>query len=165
MSISNGIDSRYLTSLGLDVVSFDLSDRMLEEARKLDADGRYVKLDLRDVASLGQTFSGVFASGCLYHLQRDEFASFVNDIYELLEPEGVFYLSMKIGMGEEYRAVPSDRYPDGEQARQLLQGDRYYVYYQRDELTPYLRRYQRLHERELQHAEEIVEIGLQKLLP
>jgi SAM-dependent methyltransferase len=158
----DGRDSRYLSSLGLDVLSFDLSDGMLEEARKLDARGRYVKLDLREVASLGQTFDGVFASGCLYHLRRGEFETFVNDIYAMLGPGGVFYLNLKIGTGEEYRAVPGDWYPGGEQARYRLQGDRYYVYYQRQELAQYFRPYQRLHERELQHAEEVVELWLRK---
>jgi predicted TPR repeat methyltransferase len=144
------------------VLSFDLSDGMLAEARKLDAHGRYAKLDLRDVVSLGQTFDGVFASGCLYHLCRGEFETFVHDIYAMLEPGGVFYLNMKIGTGEEYRAVPGDRYPGGAQARQLLQGDRYYVYYQRHELAQCLRKYQRLHERDLQHAEKVVELWLRK---
>jgi cyclopropane fatty-acyl-phospholipid synthase-like methyltransferase len=158
----DGRDSRYLSSLGLDVWSFDLSDGMLAEARTLDVRGRYVKLDLRDVASLGQTFDGVFASGCLYHLRRDEFATFVHDISAMLEPGAVFYLNLKIGTGEEYRAVPGDQYPGGAQARQLLQGERYYVYYQRQELAQYFRPYQRLHERELQHAEEVVEFWLRK---
>jgi hypothetical protein len=74
----------------------------------------------------------------------------------------VFYLNLKIGTGEEYRAVSGDRYPGGEQARQPLQGDCYYVYYQRHELAQYFRPYQRVHERELQHAEEVVEVWLRK---
>lgn len=158
----DGRDSRYLSFLGFDVLLFDLSDRMLEVVRKLDAPGRYAKLDLRDVASLDQTFDGVYASGCLYHLRRDEFEKFVNDIYSMLEPGGVFYLNMKIGTGEEYRAVPGDRYPGGEQARQLLQGERYYVYYHRDELKKYLEKYQCLYDRDLQHAEEVLELWLRK---
>jgi cyclopropane fatty-acyl-phospholipid synthase-like methyltransferase len=158
----DGQDSRYLTSLGLDVLSFDLSDGMLEEARKLDARGQYEKLDLRNVASLARTFDGVYASGCLYHLRRGEFKTFVRDIYAMLVPRGVFYVSMKIGRGEGYRAVPGHQYPGGEQARQLLQGDRYYAYYQRQELARYLRSYQLLRERPLQHAEEVFELWLSK---
>ena len=149
----DGRDSRYLSSRGLDVLSFDLSDGMLEEARKLD---------LRDMASPSQTFDGVFASGCLYHFRRDEFATFVHDVYALLEPGGVFSLNLKIGTGEEYRVVPGDRYPGGAQARRLLQGDRYDVYYQRQDLAQYFRPYQWLHECDLQHAEEVVEVWLRK---
>lgn len=158
----DGRDSRYLFSLGLDVFSFDLSDGMLEEARKLDTEGRYEKLDLREVASLGQTFDGVYASGCLYHLSRHEFEKFINDIYSMLEPSGLFYLNMKIGIGEEYRSVPSKKYPGGERAQQTLQGDRYYVYYLQDELKKYLKKYQCLYERDLQHAEEGLELWLRK---
>jgi cyclopropane fatty-acyl-phospholipid synthase-like methyltransferase len=84
----DGRDSRYLSSLGLDVWSFDLSDGMLAEARKFDARGCYVELDVRDVAALGQPFDGVFASGCLYHLRRGEFEAFVDDICAMLEPGG-----------------------------------------------------------------------------
>ncbi len=158
----DGRDSRYLSSLGLDVLSFDLSDGMLQEARKLDGHARYVKLDLREVSSLAQTFDGVYASGCLYHLSRREFEAFIRDTYVMLELNGVFYLNMKIGIGEEYSAVPGDRYPGGEQARQLLTGDRYYVYYQRKELAHYLRSYQLLHERDIQYAEEAVELWVRK---
>jgi len=35
-------------------------------------------------------------------------------------------------------------------------------YYQQHELIQYLRKYQRLHERELQHAEAVVELWLRK---
>jgi len=158
----DGRDSRYLRDLGLNVFSFDLSEGMLEEARKLDINGRYQKLDLREIKSLSETFDGVFASGCLYHLRRGEFETFVNDIHGMLNPQGVFYLNMKIGTGEEFREVPGDRYPGGEQARQLLQGNRFYTYYRRDELALYLRKYKCLQKREMQHAEEVVEFWLRK---
>ena len=55
-------------------------------------------------------------------LRGAEFSCLGNDIDVMLESDGVFYLNMKMGTGEEYRAVPGDRYPGGKQARQFLWG-------------------------------------------
>jgi SAM-dependent methyltransferase len=158
----DGRDSRYLSSLGLDVFSFDLSDGMLSEARNLDPDGRYEKLDLRDIECLNRGWDGVYASGCLYHLTRSEFERCLAAIHTILAPTGIFYFNLKIGSGEEYRATPGARYPGGEVARQFLLGERYYAYYRRDEIANYLQPFERLYERDMEYAEEIVELWLRK---
>ena len=62
-----GRDSRYLRSLDLDPLSFDLSSHMLALAQSKDPDGAYTCLDLRDMNRLpAGAFDGVLAIGCLY---------------------------------------------------------------------------------------------------
>ena len=158
----DGRDSRYLCSLGLDVLSFDLSDGMLAEARRLDPESTYQKLDCREITTLSERFDGAFASGCLYHLQRHEFRQLLADVLMLLNPLGVLYLNLKIGRGEEFRDVPDERYPGGDEARRMLRGPRYYAYYQRSELTSYFIGYDVVRQRDVEHPQEVVEAWLRK---
>jgi hypothetical protein len=135
---------------------------MLAEARKRGSAGRFLKLDFRDIDSLNQRFDGVFASGCLYHLCEAEFVTFVSSVHDLLETGGIFYLNMKLGSGEEFRCVPGKGYPGGKQARRLLGGERYYKYYEREELISHLHQFRVLHERLLQYAEKGIEFWMGK---
>lgn len=133
----DGRDSRYLSSRSLTVISFDLSRSMLEIARGEDPTGTYLQLDMRHIDSLAGPFDGIWASGCLYHLKKSEFAEFMRRCPRLLSSKGVLYLCMKEGQGERFEARPGPGYPGGERAVELLKGKRFYAYYSRSELLSY----------------------------
>lgn len=145
----DGRDSRFLASLGLTITSFDLSEEMLNIARAGDPRGSYTLMDLRDIDKCSGPYEGIFASGCLYHLTKPEFAQCVESCRALLSPAGVLYLNMKEGQGERFEDKPGPRYPGGSEARERLQGKRFYAYYQREELLSVLKDFEILHEQEL----------------
>jgi cyclopropane fatty-acyl-phospholipid synthase-like methyltransferase len=145
----DGRDSRFLVSLGLETTSFDLSREMLKIAKALDPGGSYLLEDLRDIGTLEGPFDGIFASGCLYHLRKTEFPQFMLACEELLSPRGVFYLNMKEGQGERFEEKPGPRYPGGDEARDRLQGKRFYAYYQHNELVSMLQGFEILHDQRL----------------
>ena len=145
----DGRDSRFLHSLGLTVSSFDLSEEMLKIAVAQDPDGNYSHLDLREISRCVGPYDGIHASGCLYHLARPEFRTCIEDCRELLSPDGVFYFNMKEGSGERFEERPGPRYPGGAEARERLQGRRFYAYYQREELLAALGGFEILYEQEL----------------
>jgi SAM-dependent methyltransferase len=149
----DGRDSRFLSSLGLAVTSFDLSQGMLAAARKCDPHGTYLPMDFRDMETLHGPYDGIWASGCLYHLTKAEFARCVASCHLLLAAAGVFYLSMKEGRAERYEDTPGPRYPGGAKARELLRGRRFYAYYQRQELLDFLRGFDLLHEQRVVPSE------------
>lgn len=132
-----GRDSRYLQSLPAIVLSFDLSRGMLDQARRSDPDGTYLQLDLRDTSSLAQTFDGIWACACLYHLTITEFATCLQDLHRLLNPNGLLFLNLKLGTGEEFIDVPRQGYPGGGAANEKLRGSRFYAFYSRTELDGY----------------------------
>lgn len=134
----DGRHSRYLSLIGLQVTSFDLSAGMLALARSADRDGVYHQLDLRQMDRLDGSYHGIFASGCLYHISKPDFAEAVRQCHRLLEPAGIFYLVMKLGEGERVVQRPGQGYPGGAASQQRLQGARYYAYYGRDELLTHL---------------------------
>jgi SAM-dependent methyltransferase len=145
----DGRDSRFLASLGLTVTSFDLSEQMLKIAMAQDPQGHYDLLDLRDIAQCAGPCDGIFASGCLYHLAKPEFAQCLESCRALLSPAGVLYLNMKEGQGERFEDKPGPRYPGGAEARERLQGKRFYAYYRREELLSVLQGFEILHEQKL----------------
>jgi SAM-dependent methyltransferase len=145
----DGRDSRFLHSLGLSVDSFDLSSAMLSIAKAADPGGHYELMDLRQIDKCPGSYDGVFASGCLYHLNKAEFAHCLRSCHAQLSTKGVFYLNMKEGYGERFEDKPGPSYPGGVEARQRLQGKRYYAYYQHEELSALLRGFEILHEQRL----------------
>jgi len=159
----DGRDSRFLASLGLQVTSFDLSDAMLRIARQQDPSRTYLKLDFRDMANLRGPFDGIWASGCLYHLTKEEFVQYVATCRSLLSKAGVLYVSMKEGQGERYEEIPGSRYPGGAEARAMLRGRRFYAYYEHDELLKALEGFVLLAERRVEPAEGGFELWLRKL--
>jgi SAM-dependent methyltransferase len=145
----DGRDSRFLLSRGLAVTSFDLSEEMLKIAIAQDPNGTYGLTDLRHIDRCAGPYDGIFASGCLYHLTKLDFAQCVLSCRGLLSSAGVFYLNMKEGHGERFEEKPGPRYPGGVEARTRLQGKRFYAYYQREELLSALKDFEVLHEQKL----------------
>ena len=135
----DGRDSRFLKSLGLSVFSFDLSEGMLNEARRHDPQGEYISMDLRSITQLKEKFGGIVATGCLYHLSESEFERCISDIASILMRDGVFYLSMKTGSGAETKSTPGKGYPGGEEAKDKLSGPRFYQYYSPEQLIAFLK--------------------------
>lgn len=158
-----GRDSRYLASLHLEPLSFDLSPRMLMLARSRDPHGDYVTLDLRDMGRLPAGFDGIWASGCLYHLTKAEFVDCIATCHALLADGGVLYVSMKEGQGERFEEPTlGHRYPGGDAARMLLRGTRFYAYYRREELLDALAGFDLLHEQRVEPGEGAFEFWLRK---
>src|SRR5580700_2043241 len=145
----DGRDSRFLTALGPDVTSFDLSQAMLRIAKKQDPTGAYDLMDLRDIHKCLGPYDGIFSSGCLYHLTKPEFAQCVQSTRRLLSSTGVFYLNMKEGDGERFEEKPGPTYPGGAEARERLKGKRFYAYYQHRELLALLQGFDILYEQKL----------------
>jgi SAM-dependent methyltransferase len=158
----DGRDSRFLRSLGLAIDSFDLSKGMLKIAKELDPGGNYSHLDLREIGKCSGPYDGIFASGCLYHLTKLEFAKCIESCRTQLSPKGVLYLNMKKGHGERFEERPGPRYPGGIEAQERLRGKRFYAYYQRDELLSVVKDFEILHEQELIPGDGGFEFWLRK---
>lgn len=162
----DGRHSRFLKSLGLRVISFDLSDSMLALAQNHDRIGTYLKLDLRDLDLLAVPFSasfdGIWASGCLYHLKKSEFPACIRAFYNLLKPGGVFYLNMKEGDGERIEPKPLSGYPGSEEAKEKLAGNRFYAYYDYDELMGHLSSFKLLQQQHIEVVQSGFEIWLRR---
>ena len=162
-----GRDSRYLRTLGAEVISFDLSEGMLALARSSDPAGTYLHLDLRHAQTIERTFDGIWACACLYHLTKPEFRGCLQSFHRLLNPGGVLFLNLKLGVGERFIEMPRDGYPGGGAAKEKLGGARFYAFYTRDELTEYFVDYSVEKERRdlLKEGDGAMEFWLKKKEP
>lgn len=158
-----GQDSRALAELGLTVKSFDLSEGMLKVAKSLDPNGTYLRLDLRNIGSLGEGFDGLFAQGCLYHLSRCELESFLCDAQAMLAEGGVLFCNLKLGLGESFAEKPSQLYPGEEDEHKRLEGRRFYSYYSLDEMHHLFRDFEIVEEWNKHiHKQGVMEFFLRK---
>ena len=76
---------------------------MLSLARAADPEGSYLKADLRDARSIGQSFDGIWACACLYHLTKPEFRACLTSFFQMLNPRGMLFLNLKLGRCEILR--------------------------------------------------------------
>ena len=95
-----GRDSRYFDSKGYTVVGVDLSNKLLEIAKKQSSHIEFHIQDIRSLQFSKETFHGIYATAILLHLNRDEVLPVLRQFYTLLKPRGIVCIQVKEGAGE-----------------------------------------------------------------
>jgi SAM-dependent methyltransferase len=95
--------ARYLRDAGARVFGLDVSERMLEEARRLNPDiafrcGDMLALDLPD-ASL----AGIAAFYAIVHTEPAGLPRVFDELHRVLQPDGVLLLAFHVGRGAVHR--------------------------------------------------------------
>lgn len=96
-----GVDAAYMSSKGFKVTGIDLSEGMLEIARKKSPNLTFRKADIRELDFEPNTFDGIVASYSLIHISKEDVARTVEGFYKLLKPEGALYMGIQEGVAEE----------------------------------------------------------------
>lgn len=119
----SGRDANHFASQGFHVTGIDLSTGLLSYAREhADKNATFVEMDLRAI-KLPTSFDGIWACASLLHLTREEFLPVIRNFHHMLSPNGVLFLLMKEGTGEQL--VTSG----------TIDGDtRFFTYYMSDEI-------------------------------
>jgi ubiquinone/menaquinone biosynthesis C-methylase UbiE len=125
----DGRDTAYLLEQGADVIGIDLSGSMLEEAKKNVLNGNFIKMDMRRLEFPDGQFDGVWASGCVYHVTKDEFKKVLREIHRVLKRNGVFSFNFKLGEGEGLEENP----------KSYAGHPRYFAYYSLEEIRNFLK--------------------------
>lgn len=124
-----GRHSMALNEFGYEVTGVDLSEVLLNEARKLDTDDRvrWIQGDMREVP-VSRTFDGIvnLFTSFGYFEQDSENAKVLQEMDRLLKPGGKFLIDFLNADVVEARLVPrSERSEDGmhiEEIRQIQDG-------------------------------------------
>lgn len=95
-----GRDSAYFSGKGFQVVGVDLSEKLLEIARKKSPKVEFYKQDLRSLTFPENSFDAIWACASLVHLKRTEVPIVLDTFYSLLKPDGVLFVLVKEGKGE-----------------------------------------------------------------
>ena len=96
-----GVDVVYIASKGFDVIGVDLSEKMLEIAKRKNPRIFFQKADIRKLNFKPNTFDGVIASFSLIHIPKKDVNKTVDNFYKLLKPRGVIYIGIQEGKSQE----------------------------------------------------------------
>ncbi|MDO8569518.1 MAG: class I SAM-dependent methyltransferase [bacterium] len=128
----SGVKSEYLVVHGLKVTGIDISDKLLEIAKREVPEGEFKVLSMTDLDSMTETFDGVFAQASLLHIPKKEAGDVVQKMARRLVSGGLLYIAvkeMREGKPEEGIEKENDYGYDYE---------RFFSYFSMDELKQYL---------------------------
>ena len=117
-----GRDAILFTQAGYDYVGIDLSDKMLEQARRSVPRAMFRKMSMYSLDFPFHSFDGFWASASLLHVPKKNLGIVLAEIRKVVKPGGIGFFAMKEGEGEKM-------------IRGKLPGDeRFFAFYQEREL-------------------------------
>lgn len=81
--------------------------------------------DFREMDLPQESFDSIWASTCLYHVQKKYIGHVAENLWRILKPGGYLYVNFKLGSGETLLSEPPS-FPSG--------GSRFYSFYSEEEL-------------------------------
>ncbi len=122
-----GRDSKFFVDKGYEVIGVDISPQMIAIARNSVPQANFLVSDIESLKLNDESIDAIWASASLLHVSKKAMSGVLENLYRTLKPEGIFYVSMKKGSGEELQA--DDRYGGVE---------KFWNYVSEDELTQLL---------------------------
>lgn len=80
-----------------DIKGIDIAQNMIELAKKNNPTANFSVMDTREINTLATKFDGIIAGFCLPYLSQTECEDLIYNSYELLNNNGVMYLSFVEG--------------------------------------------------------------------
>ncbi len=109
-------------------VGIDLSESMLNEAKRYYPDGDFKIMNMRQLGFEQNSFDGIWSSGSIYHIPKKDVGLVFKEFHRVLRKNGVLGLSYKLGGGEGIEANP----------KSYGGSPRYFAYYSLDEMDSLL---------------------------
>ena len=98
LGCGSGRDSMNFMKLGYEVTAVDGSKELAKKASALL--GNEVIVSTFEELELKEKFHGIWACASLLHIKREDLKTVLNNLYNNLEDNGVFYMSFKYGEKE-----------------------------------------------------------------
>ncbi len=99
-----GRDVAVFLKKGFRVVGIDLSKKMIESAKERVVDGQFYIMDVKKLKFEDNFFDGVWGSKIFLHLSKKDVKKSLQETHRVLKPNGIFFLSVKMGKGEKMLA-------------------------------------------------------------
>jgi len=100
LGCGGGDHSAYYAEKGYDVTSVDLSEGMIALCKEKGLKDVRI-MDIEDIDFPNNTFDGVWAVSSLLHVPKKKFKKVVDDIHRIMKDNGILYVCVKEGDGEE----------------------------------------------------------------
>lgn len=95
--------TKYLLSKrpDFDIFGIDIAPNMIDLAKKNNPSANFEVMDNREIYSLKTKYDGIISGFCLPYLSDTEAIDFISQAYELLNENGLLYMSFVEGKPEE----------------------------------------------------------------
>ena len=104
-----GFDTAVFQQYNLKTVALDYTYAMMQTGRiELGIETNFVQGDMRYLPFASQ-IDGLWVSASLLHLNRADVPQTLAQFYRILQEEGILYLAVKQGEGDEWTAVSYDQ--------------------------------------------------------
>jgi SAM-dependent methyltransferase len=101
----SGTKTKYLSKKRLHVVGTDLSEKMVDIARRESPKNDFYVADMHDLSPVPGVFDCIFAQASLLHIPKADVDAVVEQFSKKLKPEGLLYIAVK-GMRE---GIPDEK--------------------------------------------------------
>jgi ubiquinone/menaquinone biosynthesis C-methylase UbiE len=102
----SGKDTAYLTEEGYDVTGIDYSPEMIEEAKSRVPEGKFKVMDMRTLEFDNESFDGIWCLASFFHIPKEKALKVLKGFRDVLKAEGVMYIAVKEGEGEQMVEYP-----------------------------------------------------------
>ncbi|MEK6938388.1 MAG: class I SAM-dependent methyltransferase [Nanoarchaeota archaeon] len=103
-----GQASKKFTDKGHEVIGIDLSEKMIDFAKKKVTSANFYVMDVENI-TLKNKFDAIWAAFILIHIPRKRHLAILKKFFDLLKPRGVLYLGLLEGKGEKIIPEPYNR--------------------------------------------------------
>lgn len=97
MGCGPGHVTRYLREGGIDAFGLDLSPRMLEQARRLNPDIKFLEGNMLSLSFSEKSVAGIVAFYSICNLPEDSLSRVFSEMQQVLKPGGLILLAFHIG--------------------------------------------------------------------
>jgi len=92
-----GQTSKYLKDLGIEISGLDLSEKLLEQARKNHPELNFKKGNILELEFDDDSIAGVVAFYAIVHFTEEQVETAFRQVFRVLQPGGLFLLTYHIG--------------------------------------------------------------------
>jgi len=92
--------AKFLTEKGIKVTGIDLSETMLNLARKNVPDANFIKLDMNELEFNEETFDGIVSVYALFHIPKERHFEIFKKAFEILKPGGILMINTGVSESE-----------------------------------------------------------------
>lgn len=96
-----GRDTALFVEKGYQAIGVDMSEGLLNRARKLHPALTFKKMDVRSLDFDDNAIAGIWCHATLLHLKDDDMRKALSEFSRVLLPGGVVFISVKEGTGDE----------------------------------------------------------------
>lgn len=131
LGCGTGRDAEFFVNDGFDYLGVDSSEKMLKIAKEKVKNGYFLTMDLRNIDFSPKSFNGFWASASLLHFSKKEVPVILKSFYNLLNNDGVGFVSVKEKREIDEGIIKEDKYGGIE---------RFFSFYTKEELTDFLKK-------------------------